>query len=319
MFNSFIQGGFECSTQRLGSGRRLDLVESTGHQRYLTSDYLNLSQLGIATVREGARWNSIRRTNGSFDWSSLLPFLTAARRGNIEIIWDLVHFGWPDELDIFSDKWIEEFSEYAFAFASLLRTEGAAAPLLIPVNEVSFLSWAAGEVGYLNPFKAVRYREMIYTGPIDEFFDYRFGKLPYRSLRFQHETLDTARLQPVAVINYPNDRSYTRVTEFKHLTGQKHSRTRVVYEYPSADSDPYYPVPRPENAELYARYQLLTKELENIHFTGRLATYRYYNMDQVVGQSLALCANLSGKRRRDLTTHALAPIPAAQLPAEDAA
>jgi hypothetical protein len=120
MFNSFIQGGFECSTQRLGSGRRLDLVESTGHQRYLTSDYLNLSQLGIATVREGARWNSIRRTNGSFDWSSLLPFVTAARRGNIEIIWDLVHFGWPDELDIFSDKWIEEFSEYAFAFASLL-------------------------------------------------------------------------------------------------------------------------------------------------------------------------------------------------------
>jgi UDP-galactopyranose mutase len=175
---------------------------------------------------------------------------------------------------------------------------------------------------YRDAVKSIRYREMIYTGPVDEFFDYRFGKLPYRSLRFQHETVDTDILQPVAVINFPNDHSYTRITEFKHLTGQKHSKTSVVYEYPSGDGDPYYPVPRPENAELYAQYQVLAAEMHNVHFTGRLATYKYYNMDQVVGQSLALCAKLSGKRRADLTAHmqsAKNPTTQCILPTEDAA
>ena len=108
--------------------------------------------------------------------------------------------------------------------------------------------------------KSVRYREMVYTGPVDEFFDYRFGKLPYRSLQFRHETLDVERLQPVAVINYPNEHDYTRVTEFKHLTGQTHAKTSVVYEYPCDGGDPYYPVPRAENAALYKQYEALAAQ-----------------------------------------------------------
>lgn len=150
---------------------------------------------------------------------------------------------------------------------------------------------------YRDLMKSTRYRELVYTGPVDEFFGYRFGKLPYRSLQFRHETLDLPRLQPVAVINYPNDHDYTRVTEFKHLTGQVHSKTSVVYEYPCADGDPYYPVPRPENSALYKRYEALSAATPQVHFTGRLATYKYYNMDQVVAQALTLCARLAGMSR----------------------
>jgi UDP-galactopyranose mutase len=148
--------------------------------------------------------------------------------------------------------------------------------------------------------KSVPHRELVYTGPIDEFFDYRFGKLPYRSLDFQHKTLNKPMHQPVAVVNYPNEHAYTRVTEFKYLTGQAHSRTSVVYEYPKAEGDPYYPIPRAQNAALYARYQALGNAMPRVHFTGRLATYKYYNMDQVVAQSLTLCAKLEGAQRRDL-------------------
>jgi len=150
-------------------------------------------------------------------------------------------------------------------------------------------------------YRAVRewlpHREMIYTGPIDEFFDMRFGKLAYRSLEFEHRTLDQERLQPVAVINHPNEHAYTRVTEFKHLTGQVHPRTSIVYEYPRATGDPYYPVPRPENAALYRRYEALAAQLPHVHFVGRLATYRYYNMDQVVAQALTLCDKLAARPR----------------------
>ncbi|HWA17253.1 MAG TPA: UDP-galactopyranose mutase, partial [Gemmatimonadales bacterium] len=139
----------------------------------------------------------------------------------------------------------------------------------------------------------IAFREMIYTGPIDAYFDYVHGPLPYRSLQFRHETVDSERVQPVAVINYPNDHSYSRVTEFKHLTGQQHSRTSVVYETPSAEGDPYYPVPSAGNSELYRRYTELAEAEHHVHFTGRLATYRYYNMDQVTAQSLKLYATLT--------------------------
>ena len=139
----------------------------------------------------------------------------------------------------------------------------------------------------------IKYREVIYSGPVDEFFDFRYGKLPYRSLQFQHETLNTEYLQPVAVINYPNDHIYTRITEFKHLTGQSHPYTSVVYEYPAGDGDPYYPVPTPENATLYKRYAELAAANKQVHFVGRLATYKYYNMDQVVAQALTLCRHLA--------------------------
>src|ERR671912_1330436 len=133
----------------------------------------------------------------------------------------------------------------------------------------------------------VPHRRVIYTGPIDEFFDYRFGKLPYRSLQFKHMTLDEERHQPVAVVNYPQTHDYTRVTEYKHLTGQTHSKTALTYEFPSSTGDPYYPVPKPENQELYKRYERLALATRDVWFVGRLATYRYYNMDQIVGQALA--------------------------------
>jgi UDP-galactopyranose mutase len=153
---------------------------------------------------------------------------------------------------------------------------------------------------YRDVMKSVRYRELIYTGPVDEYFGMRFGKLPYRSLEFRHETLDTPQLQPVAVINYPNEHAYTRVTEFKQLTGQDHPKTSVVYEYPQSEGDPYYPIPRPQNAELYAKYQALAAATPNVHFVGRLATYKYYNMDQVVAQALTLCSKLQSVTRREL-------------------
>lgn len=146
---------------------------------------------------------------------------------------------------------------------------------------------------YRDVVNSAFFQEIIFTGPIDEFLDFRYGKLPYRSLNFQHKTLDMEYLQPVAVINYPNEHQYTRVTEFKHLTGQAHGQTSVVYEYPANEGDPYYPVPTPENAELYKRYAQLATSYERVHFTGRLATYRYYNMDQVVAQSLTLCKQLA--------------------------
>ncbi len=160
----------------------------------------------------------------------------------------------------------------------------------------------------------IPHREMIYTGPVDEFFDHRFGKLPYRSLQFKHETHDRPRYQSAPVINYPNEHAYTRVTEFKQLTGQEHAKTSVVYEFPCAEGDPYYPVPRPENAELYARYKALADATPNVHFVGRLATYRYYNMDQVTAQALTLFHKLSGvhelKRpaRTQERDHAATPI-----------
>jgi UDP-galactopyranose mutase len=132
----------------------------------------------------------------------------------------------------------------------------------------------------------IPYREMIYSGPIDYYFNYCYGKLPYRSIEFKFDTIETETFQPTGTVNYPNEHPYTRVTEFKYLTGQKHAKTTVVYEHPKAEGDPYYPVPRPENMELYKKYQLLAMSSKNVHFVGRLATYKYYNMDQVVAQSL---------------------------------
>jgi UDP-galactopyranose mutase len=134
----------------------------------------------------------------------------------------------------------------------------------------------------------VRYDRLVFTGPIDEYFDHRYGKLPYRSLEFRHETRDTEWLQPVAVVNYPSEAvPYTRVTEYKHLTGQSAACTSITYEYPKAVGDPYYPIPRPENDALFKRYEALALGTPDVLFVGRLATYRYYNMDQVVGQALA--------------------------------
>ena len=150
---------------------------------------------------------------------------------------------------------------------------------------------------YRDVREFIPFKEMIYTGPIDEFFDFRFGKLPYRCLEFKHETHDKPQFQPAAVVNYPNDYAYTRCTEFKYLTGQEHAKTSVVYEFPQAEGDPYYPIPRAENSALYKRYQELADQTPGVYFVGRLASYRYYNMDQVVGAALTLYKKLEAARQ----------------------
>ena len=139
---------------------------------------------------------------------------------------------------------------------------------------------------------------IVYTGPIDEYFDFRFGRLPYRSLKFDHQTIDQEQYQSVGTVNYPSpDVPYTRISEYKHLTGQQAPRTTITYEYPTAEGDPYYPIPRPENQELFKRYEALADETPGVTFVGRLATYRYYNMDQIVGQALATFRKIDEKRR----------------------
>lgn len=143
------------------------------------------------------------------------------------------------------------------------------------------------QTDYRDVRSSIPFRRMIYTGPVDEYFDCSLGPLPYRSLRFEHVTLDREQFQPVAVVNYPQAEPYTRITEYKHLTGQKSPKTSLTYEFPTDIGDPYYPVPRAENEALYKRYQALAAAIPDVWFVGRLATYRYYNMDQVVGQALA--------------------------------
>jgi len=141
---------------------------------------------------------------------------------------------------------------------------------------------------------------IVYTGPIDEFFGYRFGKLPYRSLKFRHETLDKEWLQPVAVVNYPDESvPYTRITEYKPCTGQTAKQTSITYEFPSSTGDSYYPIPRPENQALFKRYEALARETRDVVFAGRLGTYRYYNMDQVVGQALSIWRKMQARSSRN--------------------
>jgi UDP-galactopyranose mutase len=147
----------------------------------------------------------------------------------------------------------------------------------------------------------IKYGNIVFTGPVDEYFNYRFGKLPYRSLKFKFETLDQEQYQATGTVNYPNDYAFTRITEFKYLTGQKHHKTSLVYEFPQATGDPYYPIPRPENAQLYKQYQQLAEQ-SNTYFVGRLATYKYYNMDQVVAQALSTFKKIQTQQAEKSTT-----------------
>jgi UDP-galactopyranose mutase len=138
-----------------------------------------------------------------------------------------------------------------------------------------------------------RFAHIVYTGPIDSYFGLCYGRLPYRSLSFEHEHLGGVdRFQETGTFNYPNDHAYTRITEFRHLTGQEHAGTSIVREYPQAEGEPYYPVPRTENEALYKRYEALAEQEGNVTFVGRLAQYRYYNMDQVVGAALTTARRL---------------------------
>jgi len=134
---------------------------------------------------------------------------------------------------------------------------------------------------------------VIYTGPIDEYFGFCYGRLPYRSLRFEFAHHAAVRqYQPVAQVNFPNDHDYTRITEFKQLTGQDHPGTTIAREYPCWGGEPCYPVPNPANEALYRRYDALAQADTGVHFVGRLAQYRYLNMDQAVGGALALARKI---------------------------
>jgi hypothetical protein len=159
-FCSFIQAGFECSTHYSKHGRRLDLITSTRHDELVKQDYRRLLQAGIRTVREGLRWHLIERARHSYDFSSIVPLLDAAEGLEVEQILDLFHFGWPDHLDIFSSEFVDASAEFAANFAYLLGRRGLTKPYIAPVNEISFVSWAGGDVAILNPFQKGRGHEL---------------------------------------------------------------------------------------------------------------------------------------------------------------
>lgn len=155
-FRSFFMGGFECSTHRLRSGRRLDVIASTAHDRFALQDYRRLADVGMRTIRDGIRWHLIETSPGRYDFSSVRPMLRAAREAGVQVVWDVLHYGWPDDLDIFSEAFVTRFADFARAFAEVATRETDGPPWIVPVNEVSFFAWAGGDVGIFNPFASGR-------------------------------------------------------------------------------------------------------------------------------------------------------------------
>lgn len=160
LFQSFLMGGFECSCHQLRSGKRLDLIAATQHQRHAQADYQRLQEYGIVTARDGIRWPHIETTPYQYDFSSVRPMLRAARETGTQVIWDLFHYGWPEDLDIFQPEFVQRYRAFAAAFAHLLVQETDTVPFLVPMNEISYFSWAAGDVGYLYPFEIDRGYEL---------------------------------------------------------------------------------------------------------------------------------------------------------------
>jgi beta-glucosidase/6-phospho-beta-glucosidase/beta-galactosidase len=160
LFPSFFIGGFECASHQLLSGRRLDLVSATGHDRYVVQDYERLHQHGIKVARDGIRWHLIEPTPYHYDFSSVLPMLRAARETRTQIIWDLCHYGWPNDLDIFSTGFVRRFAHMVKAFVRVLADESDLPLFVAPINEISFFAWAGGESAYLNPFETERPHEL---------------------------------------------------------------------------------------------------------------------------------------------------------------
>lgn len=160
LFKSFFLGGFECSTHRLRSGKRLDEIAATRHDTFAKKDYLRLRSQGICTAREGLRWHLIEKVPGQYDFSSLLPLIRAARETETQVIWDLFHYGWPDWQDVFKPGFIKSFSNLAGEFGRLWNSETDEVMFVAPVNEISFFSWAAGQAEVLNPFARGRGDEL---------------------------------------------------------------------------------------------------------------------------------------------------------------
>jgi hypothetical protein len=159
-FRSFFMGGFECSTHRLRSGRRLDVIGATEHDRFVRADYQRLVDAGMRTARDGLRWHLIESIPGTYDFSSVVPMLRAARDTGVQVIWDVLHYGLPDDIDIFGDEFPRRFAAFARAFAEVASRETDDAPWVVPVNEISFFAWAAGDVGIFNPFAKGRGDEL---------------------------------------------------------------------------------------------------------------------------------------------------------------
>jgi hypothetical protein len=160
LFDSYFLGGFECSTHRRRNGRRLDLLATTGHDRAVAQDYRWMVQHDIRTVRDGIRWHLIETSPGGYDWSSFLPMLHASRDVGVRVIWDLCHYGWPDDIDIWTPAFVERFSRFARAVAELVRNETDTIPFYCPVNEISFWAWAGAEVARFNPLARGRGLEL---------------------------------------------------------------------------------------------------------------------------------------------------------------
>jgi beta-glucosidase/6-phospho-beta-glucosidase/beta-galactosidase len=151
LFQSFFLAGFECSSHRRADGRRLDLVASTGHDRWAASDYRQVAEMGMRTARDGLRWHLIEVAPGHYDWSSFLPILHAADRAGVQVIWDLCHYGWPDDIDFWSPAFVERFARFAAAAASLIRDHSDRPAMYCPINEISYWAWAGGDEGRMNP------------------------------------------------------------------------------------------------------------------------------------------------------------------------
>lgn len=150
-FRSFFHGGFECSSHRRADGRRLDLIAATGHEAHAYNDYSLLVSRGMLTCRDGMRWHLMEPRSGVYDFSSFLPMLRASQRAGVQVIWDLCHYGWPDDLDVFSPEFVSRFARFSKAVATVFVQETDATPYFTPINEPSFLSWAGAEKAFLNP------------------------------------------------------------------------------------------------------------------------------------------------------------------------
>jgi UDP-galactopyranose mutase len=159
-FQSFLQAGFECSTQKLKGGRRVDVVAASLHDTFAKQDYQRLRAFGIRTAREGLRWYLIEKAPGRYDFSSAQPMLEAAQSAGVEVIWDLMHFGWPDHWDVFEPSFISAFRDFSLAAVHMLSRYRVTSIFVAPVNEISFLSWAAGSKGFFYPFARFRGREL---------------------------------------------------------------------------------------------------------------------------------------------------------------
>ena len=160
IFPSFFMGGFECSTHRLRSGRRLDVVGATAHDRFARQDYQRLADIGICVARDGLRWHLIEQSPGIYDFSSVVPMLKAAQDARVLVIWDILHYGWPDDIDIFSEAFPARLGAFAKEFARVAVQTTGEAPWVVPVNEISFFAWAAGDIGIFNPFATGRGDEL---------------------------------------------------------------------------------------------------------------------------------------------------------------